>query len=314
MAKDLVSIHDLTLYEYHALLDLARHVKHHPERYRNRLAGKALALAYAYPDPLSRVAFELGLRQMGGTSVCLPLEDADPSDGWTVPKLVKNLERWIDGIVLQAPEHRLVVELAGASRVAIINAGTDLVAPCQALADLLFIREKRLDPASIRLAYVGDGNSVCHSLMLGAAKAGINMAVATPTGFGPDADIVRLAEEDGRDTGFSLRLAQDPSEAAAGADVVYASPWPLPCPGSSQPDEARVLQLFQPYRVTRELMALAAPDALFMHAQPLHPDREAEGDVLGSNGSTAVEQAENKLHIQKAIMVSYLEENLRDNE
>jgi ornithine carbamoyltransferase len=314
MAKHLVSIHGLTLYEFHALMDLAREVKHRPGRYRDRLAGKALALVFAFPQHLSRAAFELGMRQMGGTTVYLPLYDAAPSAGRTTLELGQNLERWVDGIVLLSPEHKQVVELAGESRIAVINAGSDLVSPCQALADLLFIKENLREPASTRLAYVGNGNSVCHSLMLAAAKAGVCMTVATPAGFDPDADIVRQAEADGRDTGFILQLTHDPSEAVARADVVYASLWPLSCRGSSHGDETRVLQLFQPYRVTRELMALAAPDALFMHSQPLQPGREVAEDVLGSDGSTVFEQAENKLYIQKAIMVSYLEENSRDDE
>ncbi len=305
MAKSFVSLHDLTLYEFHSLLDLARQVKTQPQHFRNRLAGKALAIVFAPPTPLSRLTFELGMRQMGGEAVHLPLADGEDGALPSLPELGRSLERWVDGIVCRATEHQQVLETARSIRVPLINGGTGIEAPCQAMADMLTIKENRRDLASARLAYIGAGNGACHSLIQAAAKAGIVMRAATPEGFEPDAGIVQQAESAGRDTGFSLQLTHDAAEAVSQADVVYTSPWP---------DSNSDLRPFEPYRVTSQLMAQAAPEVLLMHAPHLSPGREVAEDVVASSRATAFEQSENSLHIQKAIMVSYLKDYQRDDE
>jgi ornithine carbamoyltransferase len=198
-----------------------------------------------------------------------------------------------------------MLEAARTIRVPLINAGTGREAPCQALGDMLTIRENRRDLASTRLAYLGPRSGVCHSLLHAAAKAGISMKVATPEGFEPDGGIVQQAESAGQETGFSLQLTQDAKEAVSQADVVYASPWPDPL---GDP------RAFEPFRVTSDLMALAAPDALLLQGPYLRPGREVAQDVAASAPSAAHGQSENTLHIQKAIVVSYLEDYQRDDE
>ncbi len=311
MSKSFISLGDLTLYEFHALMDLAQDIQKKPERFRKRLAERSLALLFARPAPQTRAAFELGIRQMSGTSVRLDMAELGEYPMDTVRDLLKYLETWTNGAALYSLPHTQVLDLAEISRIPLLNAGTDRVSPVQALTDIFTIRQSRRNLADSRLAFLGEGNPMCHSLMLAGAKAGITMAVATPPGFEPDPGIIQQAESDGRETGFRLILTHDPREAVTNADVVYTSSrqpkaW-------DRPDD-KAKKALAAYQVTGSLMEQASPGALFMHPQPVSRGEEVTAEVVESPASAVFKQAENRLHIQKAIMVLYLVENYNDND
>lgn len=196
--------------------------------------------------------------------------------------------------------HHIILELAESTRLPVINALTDLLHPCQAMADFFTLREKKGHLAGLKLAYVGDGNNVCHSLMLAAAKAGTRMAVATPPGYEPKPEIVAWAKEDGRDTGFELTITNDPVEAVREADAIYTDVWASM--GQEAEKEARK-KIFMPYQVNRELFSKARPDTYFMHCLPAHRGEEVTDEVIDSPNSIVYDQAENRLHVQKVIMM-----------
>ncbi len=303
MPANFLSLYGMTLYQFHALLDTARLVKGSPGRYRRHLRDRTLALVFAGAEDHMRIPWQLGLRQLGGSLVGLSLTDHGPDTLDQASDIVRNLERWVDGIALRGFTQDAVTGLARAARVPIFNAGSDLLQPVAAMADVFTIRELRRDLGSQRLAYVGAGNSICHSLLAAAAKAGMETRVATPAGYAPSQAVLRQVAEDGRETGFRLQLTPDPAEAIRAADVVYASSWPLDL---RDPASGRLRDVFRPYQITEELMRAAAPDALFMHSQPIRRGEEVQEAVMESSGSTVFLQAENMLHIQKAIMVLWL--------
>jgi ornithine carbamoyltransferase (EC 2.1.3.3) len=218
----------------------------------------------------------------------------------SVQDIGKNLERWVDGIMIRTFGHNIIEELAKSTSIPVINALTDLLHPCQAMADFFTLREKKGSFAGLKLAYVGDGNNVCHSLMLAAAKAGMKISVGTPPGYEPKAEIVAWAKEDGKDTGFELTITNDPAEAVRGADAVYTDVWASM--GQEAEKEARK-KIFAPYQVNKELFSLAKPEAYFMHCLPAHRGEEVTDEVIDSPNSIVYDQAENRLHVQKVIMM-----------
>jgi ornithine carbamoyltransferase len=217
--------------------------------------------------------------------------------------MAHNLERWVDAMVLRTFEHRTVTELARFASIPVINALSDYEHPCQALADFLTLQEKFGDLSKVRLAYVGDGNNVAHSLMLGAALFGCHIVVATPKGFEPRADVVAKAREIATETGATIEVVNDPVEAAKGADAIYTDVW------ASMGQEAEIAErarIFTGFRVTPEMFANAAPEAVFMHCLPAHRGEEVDAEVIDSLASVVFDQAENRLHIQKAILLQLL--------
>ena len=311
MSKSFISIGDLTLYEFHALLDLAQDIQKKSERFRKRLSDRSLALLFARTAPQTQAAFELGIRQMSGTSVRVEMAEREPYPKDMIQDLLKNLENWVHGVALFSLPHAQVQDLAEISRIPILNAGTDRVSPVQALTDIFTLKQFRRSLADSRLAFIGRGGPVCHSLMLAGAKVGITMAVATPPGFEPDPGIIQQAETSGSETGFRLILTRDPREAVSNADVVYTSCWQ---PNASGKLDDKTKKALSAYQVTGSLLKQASPGALFMHPQPVFRGNEVTADVMGSPASAVFKQAENKLHIQKAIMVLYLVENYNYNE
>lgn len=300
MLEDFISIHDLTLYEFHEILDLARQVKAQRNRFRKHLQNKTLAMIFEKPSLRTRVTFEVGMMELGGQAIYLAPTDIQVGSRETFYDVGKNLERWVDGIMLRTFAHQNVLDLAEAAKCPVINGLSDLLHPCQAMADVFTLKEKKGSLAQLKLAYVGDGNNVCHSLLFAAAKAGMKMAVATPKGYEPKEEIVRLAQEDGKETGFSLHLTQDPQEAVGQADAVYTDVW-----ASMGQESERELRkkIFAPYQVNRQLMSKANPDALFMHCLPAHRGEEVTDEVIDSSQSVVYDEAENRLHVQKAIML-----------
>jgi len=300
MHKDFVSIHDLSQYEFHELLDLTQDIKDNPNKYHKKLKNKVLAMIFEKPSLRTRLTFEVGMLELGGQAIFLSPNEIQLGKRETVEDVAHNLERWVDGIMIRTFGHDNVVRLAKAASVPVINGLSDLSHPCQGMADFFTLREKKGGLPSLKLAYVGDGNNVCHSLMLAAAKAGSKMAVATPNGYEPNAEMAALAREDGKETGFSLLLTNDPREAVKDADAIYSDVWTSM--GQEQEKEVRA-KVFAPYQVNPALLAAAKPEAVFMHCLPAHREEEVTASVLDSPRSIVFDQAENRLHFQKAIML-----------
>ncbi len=300
MMEDFISIHDLTLYEFHEILDLAREMKIHPGRFRQHLKNKILAMVFQKPSLRTRVSFEVGMLELGGQAIYLAPADIQAGTRETFFDIGKNLERWVDGIMIRTFAHENIIELARAASIPVINGLSDLLHPCQAMADVFTLKEKKGDLARLKLAYIGDGNNVCHSLLFAGAKAGMTVAVATPPGYEPKEEIVKLAREDGQETGFKLILTANPEEAVAGADAVYTDVWA----SMGQESEREIRRkIFAPFQINQALMSKAAKDAVFMHCLPAHRGEEVTDDVIDSAQSIVYDQAENRLHVQKAIML-----------
>lgn len=303
MLENFISIHDLSLYQFSKILDLTREIKDNSHRFRNKLKGKILAMIFQKPSLRTRMTFEVGMLQLGGEAVYLSPSDIQIGTRETVYDTGKNLERWVDAIMIRTFAHQNVIDLAQVCRIPVINALTDLLHPCQAMADFFTLKEKRGDLVNFKLAYVGDGNNVCHSLLSAAAKAGSKMSVATPPGYEPDPEIQKQAELDGKETGASFFFTNDPSEAVENADAVYTDVWASM--GQEQEKEKRA-KLFAPFQVNESLMAKAKEEAFFMHCLPAHRGEEVTDDVIDSSKSVVYDQAENRLHVQKVIMLSLL--------
>ncbi len=303
MDKDFLTVRDLSLYEFSHLLDQAAEMKKRPHKFRKVLENKILAMIFQKPSLRTRMTFETGMLQLGGEAVYLAPADIQMGSRESAYDIGKNMERWVDGIMIRTFGHRIVEDLATSTRIPVINALTDRFHPCQAMADFFTLREHKGGLASIKLAYVGDGNNVCHSLLLAAARGGTAVAVATPEGYAPDADVVKSALEDGRETGFTLTLTNDPGEAVGGADAVYTDVWTSM--GQESEKEKRIA-LFSPYQVNGRLMSRAKPDAVFMHCLPAHRGEEVTDEVIDSPNSIVYDQAENRLHVQKVILMLLL--------
>ncbi len=300
MKKDFISIHDLTLYEFHEIMDMTAEIKEHPQRFRNKLKDQILAMIFEKPSLRTRMTFEVGMLELGGSAIYLSPTDSQVGTREAYFDVGKNLERWVDGIMIRTFAHQNIIDLAASTKIPVINALSDFLHPCQAMADFFTLKEKKGDLARLKVAYVGDGNNVCHSLLFAAAKAGCRISVATPPGYEPKAEIIKLAEEDGRETGFSLSLTHDARQAVSQADAVYTDVWASM--GQEDEKEARA-RIFAPYQVNSALMASAKKDASFMHCLPAHRGEEVTDEVIDSPNSIVYDQAENRLHIQKVIMV-----------
>ncbi len=300
MQKDFLSIRDLSVYEFGRMLDQADEVKKRPDKYRKALKNKILAMIFQKPSLRTRMTFEVGMLQLGGEAIYLAPSDIQLGSREGIYDVGKNLERWVDGIMIRTFGHQIILDLAKSTRIPVINALTDLLHPCQALADVYTLREKKGVLPGVKLAYVGDGNNVCHSLMFAAAKGGMRMSVATPPGYEPNPEIVRQALEDGKDTGYEFLLTTDPAEAVAGVDAVYTDVWASM--GQETEKEHRA-KIFAPYQVNARLMARAKPDASFMHCLPAHRGDEVTDEVIDSPNSIVYDEAENRLHVQKVVML-----------
>ncbi|MBE3109271.1 MAG: ornithine carbamoyltransferase [Acidobacteria bacterium] len=303
MKKDFLSIRDLSIYEFSQLLDRAAEVKKHPRKYRRALEHRILAMIFQKPSLRTRMTFEAGMLQLGGEAIYLAPSDIQLGSREGAYDIGKNLERWVDGIMLRTFGHQIAVDLAASTKIPVINALTDLSHPCQAMADFQTLREHKGSLANLKLAYVGDGNNVCHSLMLAAARGGTKMAVGTPAGYEPKPEMVQAAREDGKDTGFALTLTNSAEEAASGADAVYTDVWASMGQEAEKEKRARI---FAPYQVNARLMSHAKDGALFMHCLPAHRGDEVTDEVIDAPSSVVYDQAENRLHAQKAILLALM--------
>jgi ornithine carbamoyltransferase len=305
MDKDFLSIHDLSPYQFSQIMDLTREIKEKPHRFRDRLKNKILAMIFEKPSLRTRMTFEAGMLQLGGEAIYLAPTDIQMGTRETTKDVGKNLERWVDAVMLRTFDHMTAVDLAQSCRIPVINALTDLLHPCQAMADFFTLKEKRGDLVHMRLAYVGDGNNVCHSLLLAAAKTGSKISVATPPGYEPDPDIINMAVKDGQETQFEIFITTDPHDAVRNADVVYTDVW---ASMGKESEKTERTEVFTPFQVNRELMAQAKPSALFMHCLPAHRGEEVSDDIMDSSQSIVFDQAENRLHVQKALMLLLIEQ------
>ncbi|MDR3720359.1 MAG: ornithine carbamoyltransferase [Candidatus Acidoferrales bacterium] len=282
---------------------LATEMKAHPDRYRTVLAGSVFVLIFEKPSLRTRVTFEVGIANLGGTSTFLDHTAARLSEREPVRDIAKNLERWVQGIVARVFAQETLEELAANANVPVINALSDKYHPCQALADFFTLEERFGGLRGLKLAYVGDGNNMCHSLLTIGARAGAHIRVATPAGYEPDATIVAESKRVARETRGKIEILRAPEDAVAGAQAVYTDVW------ASMGQEAEAAareKTFAAYQVNEALFAQAAPDAVFLHCLPAHRGLEVTEGVIDSPRSIIYDQAENRLHVQKAILHTLL--------
>ncbi len=297
---DLLSIRDLSPKEIRDLLDLACHVKADPGAYSGALHGKTLAMIFEKPSLRTRVTFDVGIAQLGGHPLYLSPEEIKLGRRESVYDVAKNLERMVQAIMIRTFAHEIVVEMAEHAAIPVINGLTDFSHPCQALADFLTILELKGRVTGLKVAFVGDGNNVAHSLMFAGAQLGAQVSVATPPGYEPKPEAVQWACRQGAYSGGSCTLTNDPVEAVRDADVVYTDVW------ASMGREAEAEQrkrVFLSYQVNAKLFSHAKPDAIFLHCLPAHRGEEVTTDVIDSERSFVFQQAEDRLHMQKALLL-----------
>jgi ornithine carbamoyltransferase len=300
-APDFRSDLDISTQQLSSLLDLAHQVKQSRQRYASALKGRSLALLFEKPSLRTRMTFELAIKQLGGEAVSQSgiIGDREP-----LKDIARNLDRWTDAIVARTFSQHTIDDLAGWSRVPVINALSDLYHPCQALADLFTLREQFGRLKGLKLAYIGDGNNVAHSLLLGCSRLGINISIATPEGYAPKAGIVETAKTLAQDTGAQIEITCNPLDAVVAANAVYTDVW-ASMGQESQAAERRTQ--FAAYQVNEALMKEARTDAIFMHCLPAKRGEEVTDGVIESAQSVVFDQAENRLHTQKALLLSILQ-------
>lgn len=299
--KHCLSLQDFTAAEIGAILELAVELKakQKAKEPHRLLEGKTLGMIFQKPSTRTRVSFEVGMWQLGGYALFLSSQELQIGRGEPIRDTAVVLSRYLDGIMIRTFDHAEVEELAANSSVPVINGLTDLLHPCQVLADLLTIKEKLGRLEGLKVAYVGDGNNVAHSLMLGCSKMGINIYVGTPSQYRPMDKILKMARENAVASGGSVHLFEDPAETVKDADVIYTDVWASM--GQEEEKEKRKA-IFSSYQVNRKLLELALPGALVMHCLPAYRGWEISADVLDGRQSVVVDQAENRLHAQKALM------------
>jgi ornithine carbamoyltransferase len=300
--RDVISLLDFTPDEVAWLIELAGEVKANPRHYAQSLAGRTLFMYFEKPSLRTRVTFEAGMTQLGGHGIYYTAQEGKIGVRESVEDVARNLERWVDAAMCRTFSHKLVEDLARHAEIPIVNGLTDRLHPCQALADFLTLSEVEGELPGKRLAYVGDGNNVAHSLMEAGAKLGVHVAVVTPPGFGPDAEMVAKCREAAAETGARIEVGTDLA-LVEGADAVYTDVW------ASMGQEAEAAArnaAFRPYQVNAALMARAGSDAIFMHCLPAHRGDEVTDEVADSPQSVIFEEAENRLHAQKAVMLAVM--------
>lgn len=299
--RDLLCLQDFTREEIETILKTAEMMKiwnkiGKPHRV---LEGKTLAMIFQKPSTRTRISFEVGIYQLGGYGLYLNANDLQLRRGETIADTARVLSRYVDGIMARVFDHKDVEDLAKYASVPVINGLSDFSHPCQALADYQTILEKKGRIQGLKIVYVGDGNNVAHSLMIAGTKLGANVVVATPEGFEPDERVIKWAEQNAAESGGSFELLHDPVQAVKDADVIYTDVW-ASMGQEAEAEERR--KIFQPFQVNKELVKHAKPDYIFMHCLPAHRGEEVTDDVIDSPNSVVFDEAENRLHAQKAVM------------
>jgi ornithine carbamoyltransferase len=295
-----LSVDDLSTTELPQILELAVELKADPSLHTQALSGRSIALIFEKPSTRTRVSFEVGIAELGAQAVVLSSGELQLGRGETIQDTGRVLSRYVDAIVLRTFEQERLELLSTTSTVPVVNALSDFEHPCQALADLLTIREQRELLSGRVLAYFGDGNNVAHSLLLAGTKAGMTVRVATPPGFEPIPQVVHRAEEIAAETGGEVELTHDPESAAIGADVLYTDVWTSM--GQDLETDERAL-VFPSYQLSQKLVDLADPEVIVLHCLPAHRGQEITDEVIDGPRSVVWDQAENRLHTQKALLL-----------
>lgn len=303
--KHLLTINDLTKEEINELFSLTEKLKkENKENVAHKLlAGKSLGMLFAKSSTRTRVSFEVGIYQLGGQGVFLSSNDIQLGRGESISDTAKVLSRYLDGIMIRTFAHSDVEELAEHGSIPIINGLTDSYHPCQALTDLFTVYEHKGQLSNLKMAYIGDGNNMAHSLLLATTKVGMDISIAIPNDYRPDPEVLQVAKEWARESGSQVEVVTDPLQAAQEADVLYTDVW------ASMGDEAEKEEreeAFKDYQVNTEVMNVAQDDAIFLHCLPAHRGEEVTADVIDGEQSVVFAQAENRMHIQKAIMVKLM--------
>jgi ornithine carbamoyltransferase len=301
--RDYVNENDWAPAEIEKLLDLALRIKGQPDDWRTALSGRSLAMIFEKSSTRTRVSFEAAMFQLGGLGMFLSSRDLQLGRGEPISDTARVLSRYVDGIMARTYAHSTIEDLAKFASIPVINGLSDLLHPCQALADFLTVRERFGTARGFGLCYVGDGNNVAHSLLLTGAKLGARVSVVTPPGYAPEPRVVDWAYAAARDTGGSIVVTTSIEEGIAGAHAVYTDVW---ASMGQEGEAAERAKTFEPYRVTRRVLGMAEPDAIFLHCLPAHRGEEVEADVIDSPASAVFDQAENRLHAQKALLVTLL--------
>lgn len=303
--RDFLALVDFTTEEVQYLIKLAIELKKKQKagEFYHPLKGKTLGMIFEKSSTRTRVSFEVGMYQLGGQALFLSKNDLQLGRGETVWDTGQTMSRYLDGIMLRTFAHKNIIELARGSTVPVINGLSDLSHPCQVLADYLTMYEKKGRLKGLKVAYIGDGNNMVHSLLMGAGKLGVHISIATPQGYEPDAEVVKLSTENAEQTGGSINICNDPKEAIADADIVYTDVWASM--GFEAEQEQRI-NAFRDFQINEELIQGAKPDYLFMHCLPAHRGEEVADEIIDGDHSIIFDQAENRLHAQKAIMTAIM--------
>lgn len=303
--RDFISMDDLTPDEIRAVLERSSDLKrrHRAGESPPALAGKTLAMIFEKPSLRTRVTFEVGMRQLGGYAIYLSPQDIQLGTRESVPDVARNLSRWVNGIMARTFAHRTVQDLAEYATVPVINGLSDREHPCQILGDLLTIQDHARRLNGVRVAWVGDGNNVCHSLLLAGGKVGMHLAVATPSGYEPANEIVSRARSLAGKSGGSISVGHDPKEAVRGADIIYTDVW---VSMGQEAKRAERLKAFAGFQVDSALVRAAGPQVKVMHCLPAHRGEEITDEVLDGPQSIVLDQAENRLHAQKGLLAMIL--------
>jgi len=308
MKNHLLTVADLTVEDIEGIFELTDKLK---EEVKNGvdhpiLAGKALGMIFQKSSTRTRVSFETGMFQLGGHALFLSSNDIQLGRGESISDTAKTLSRYIDGIMIRTYDHSDVEELAEEGTVPVINGLTDLLHPCQILADLYTIQEKKGNLEGKKLAYLGDGNNIANSLLLGTTKVGMDVAIATPDDYKPNSEMIAKAKKQAEKSGSKVEIIDDPEAAVKDADAVYTDTWASM--GDEDEKEAR-MKAFDGYQVTTELMSTAKDDAIFLHCLPAYRGQEMTAEVIDGPQSVVFDEAENRMHVQKAIMAKLMADN-----
>ncbi|MDE3838202.1 ornithine carbamoyltransferase [Bacillus methanolicus] len=301
--KDFLSLADHSAGTIEALLKKAAEMKSEPEKFSSLLKGKILGMIFEKPSTRTRVSFEAGMLQLGGHALYLNSNDLQLGRGETIADTAKVLSQYVDAIMIRTFSHSIVEELAYHADIPVINGLTDLSHPCQALADLLTIQEVKGTFKGLKLVYIGDGNNVAHSLLIGASKMGIDVTVASPLGYEPDSKVVSLAKAAAAENGSQVHILNDPYEAVIEADIIYSDVWTSM--GQEQENQQR-LEVFKDFQVNEQLVKNAKDDFLFLHCLPAHRGEEVTAEIIDGSHSAVFQQAGNRLHVQKALLAEIL--------
>jgi len=304
MKHDFIKLSEYSSAEIVGLIDSADKLKKQKGKLRSDLKGKSVALVFQKPSNRTRVSFEVGVYELGGHCLYLGPEEINLGKRETTHDVAKTLSRYVHCIVARVFHNKDIMELSQQADVPVINALCDLYHPCQALADIQTIREQLGSFKGLNLAYVGDGNNVFHSLMIACAKMGINVRFAGPKGYDPNIEIVRQAQENAKKNKCTIRLGRDPKEAVKGADVIYSDVW---VSMGQEQETAKRIKEFQGYQINQELMELAHKNYIFMHCLPAHRGMEVTAQIIDGKHSVIFDQAENRLHAQKAVLLKLLQ-------